>query len=100
MESDIRVGSYSYDVKKEKWCEVSLKVSIAEVHLTRPPEQMSIWTYTRVNSIVSLFTMALSFIFLESQYSCSAQTNIHADFKVHLNPSPKDFQLKKPKQRR
>ena len=67
---------------------MSLKVSIAEVHLTRPPEQMSIWTCTRVNSIVSLLTMALSFIFL--LYSCSAQTVIHP-----LNPSPRDFQLKK-----
>lgn len=38
LESDIRVGSYSYDVKKEKWCEVSLKVSSAAVYLSRPPE--------------------------------------------------------------
>lgn len=38
LESDIRVGSYSYDVKKEKWCEVSLKVSSAVVYLTRPAQ--------------------------------------------------------------
>lgn len=26
LESDIRIGGYSYDVKKEEWCEVSLMV--------------------------------------------------------------------------
>ena len=29
LESDIRIGSYSYDAKKEEWCEVCLKVSSA-----------------------------------------------------------------------
>ena len=38
LESDIHIGSYSYDFKKEKWCEVSLKVSGVEVNLNRPAE--------------------------------------------------------------
>ena len=45
LESDVRIGSYSYDVKKEKWCEVSLKVSKAGVYLTRPAEHKRMGFY-------------------------------------------------------
>lgn len=52
LESDIRIGSYSYDAKKEEWCEVSLKVSAAEMCLVMRADLTS-WTMEFL-AIVSL----------------------------------------------